>query len=88
MPPFTPDQICFGLNRELDIRSFSCFLQLIGRPEFADTLAQRLASTEIDSFVSQFTGILKKHYTEDEYHQLFLNQEQSPHQHGPDRSHS
>ncbi len=49
MPPFTPDQICFGLNRQLDIQSFSCFLQLIGRPEFADILAQRLSSTEIDA---------------------------------------
>ena len=88
MPLFTPDQICFGLNRELDIQSFSCFLQLIGRPEFADTLASRLSSSEIDAFVNQFTGILKQHYSEEEYHRLFLNQDQQAHLHAPDGSHS
>jgi hypothetical protein len=78
MHSFTPDQICFGLNRDLDIRSFSCFLQLIGRREFADILADRLSSSEIEAFVSDFTGILKKHCTEDEYHDLFLFNDRAP----------
>ncbi len=67
-----PSQICFGLSDELDKQSFSCFLQLAGRKEFAEILASRLASDEIDSFVNSFTEILRKHLTENEYHSLFL----------------
>ena len=75
-----PHQMCFGLNLELDRSSLSCFLQLAGRPEFTETLASRLSSEEIQEIVHFFTGILKDHLSEDEYHRLFLL-EQSPHQH-------
>lgn len=73
-----PHQMCFGLSTELDRESVSCFLQLIGRPGLAETLAKRLSSTEIRELVHFFTGILKSHMTEDEYHELFL-MEHSPH---------
>jgi hypothetical protein len=76
----SPHDMCFGLNLELDRESVVCFLQLMGRPEFAKTLATRLSSEEIQEIVHSFTGILKKNMTEDEYHELFLL-EQSPHSH-------
>ncbi len=75
----TPSQICFGLNSQLDKDSFSCFLQLAGRPEFAEILASRLSSEEIEEFVVSFTSLLRKHFSEDEYHSLFLNDDT----HGP-----
>lgn len=75
-----PHQMCFGLNLELDRKSLNCFLQLIGRPALAATLADRLSSDEIQELVHYFTGILKKNMSEDEYHELFLL-EQSPHRH-------
>ena len=74
MDPLKPEQMCFGLERDLDIRSFSCFLQLIGSREFAETLAHRMPSEEMDDFLSNFTRILKKHLSEKEYHTLFLQQ--------------
>ncbi len=67
--------MCFGLSSELDKQSFSCFLQLAGRPEFAETLASRLSSDEIETFVSSFTALLRQHLSEDEYHNLFLGDE-------------
>lgn len=70
-----PEQMCFGLERDLDVRSFSCFLQLIGNREFAETLAERMPSDEMDVFLTEFTQILKKHLSEKEYHHLFLQQE-------------
>lgn len=73
-----PHEMCFGLNTELDRESVSCFFQLLGRKELADTLASRLSSEEIDAFVHLATGLLKKNMTEDEYHELFLC-EKSPH---------
>lgn len=75
-----PHQMCFGLNLELDRESFTCFLQLMGRPALAETLAGRLSSEEIQDLVHSLTGVLKQSMTEDEYHELFLL-EQSPHPH-------
>jgi hypothetical protein len=75
-----PHRMCFGLNRKLDQESLTCFLQLIGRPEFADNIAHRLSSEEIQELVHYLTGVLKKNMTEDEYHELFLL-EDSPHLH-------
>lgn len=73
-----PHQMCFGLNLELDRESIACFLQLMANPELTETLTSRLSSDDIQKIVHSFTGILKKNLTEDEYHQLFL-QEVSPH---------
>ena len=73
-----PQQMCFGLTLELDRESITCFLQLMGRPELAGILANRLSSEEILEITHFFTGVLKKNMSEDEYHELFLL-EQSPH---------
>ena len=77
---FSPSQICFGLNETLDRQSFSCFLQLAGRVEFADLLAGRLSSEEIEQHVDAFTGLLKKHLSKNEYHQIFLGDEDHHHE--------
>jgi hypothetical protein len=80
---FSPSQICFGLNQDLDRQSFSCFLQLAGRAEFANLLAERLSSEEIENFIDSFTGLLRTHVSKNEYHQIFLRDE-SHHHHEPD----
>ncbi|MBN4048962.1 hypothetical protein JYU00_02265 [bacterium AH-315-N22] len=72
--------MCFGLSLELDRESITCFLQLLGRPELAKTLASRLSSKEIQELVHYFTGVLKRNMSEDEYHELFLlEQSHQPH---------
>lgn len=75
-----PHQMCFGLSTELDRESLACFLQLLGRKELAETLAKRLSSAEIEKLVHFTTGLMKDNMSEDEYHELFL-QEESPHKH-------
>lgn len=75
MKNISPDQICFGLNRQLDESSISCFLQLAGRPEVTETLAPRLTSAEINDIVDLFSRLLKTHFSEKEYHTLFLRQD-------------
>lgn len=67
-----PHKMCFGLSEELDRQSLAIFLQLCGRPEFAATLAQRLANEEISQLVDTFFDLFKKHLSKNEYHQLFL----------------
>ncbi|MEN8189497.1 MAG: hypothetical protein ABFS19_06585 [Thermodesulfobacteriota bacterium] len=73
-----PHSMCFGLSRDLDRKSMSIFLQLLGRPEFADLLSRRLSETDIESSVSFLTGLMKQYLDEDEYHEQFLL-EPSPH---------
>ncbi len=67
-----PEKMCFGLTEDLDRESFSCFLQLAGQKEFAETLAKRVSSDEILNFVDSFTVLLRKYLSESEYHHLFL----------------
>ena len=67
-----PDKMCFGLTEDLDSQSLATFLQLSGRPEFADLFAKRLSSAEIIQFIDSFFELLKKHVSKKEYHQLFL----------------
>lgn len=78
----TPNQMCFGMNEDLDRASFRCFLQQIGREEFCKELASRASSEEIEVFVNQFTALMKKHFSEHEYHSLFLNDSSRKHHHG------
>ncbi|MGR0481090.1 MAG: hypothetical protein ACTFAL_06700 [Candidatus Electronema sp. V4] len=66
------EQICFGLSRELDEQSLALFLRLFSREELLRTLIPRLTEEEISSLVDKLTGILRRHLTEKEYHELFL----------------
>jgi replication fork clamp-binding protein CrfC len=66
------DQICFGLNRELDKKSLALFLRLFSREELLRALIPRLADEEISSLVDYLTGFLHRHLEEKEYHELFL----------------
>ena len=66
------EQICFGLSRELDEQSLALFLRLFSREELLRTLIRRLTEEEISSLVDKLTGILRRHLTEKEYHELFL----------------
>ncbi len=74
-----PDKICFGLSEELDRQSFATFLWLSGRPEFAETLSSRVTSEEIDSHITAFMALIKKHLTKQEYHRFFLLEEHNHH---------
>jgi hypothetical protein len=74
MKKISPEQICFGLNNDLDRQSFSCFLQLAGNPEVAEILASRLSNEEIDDFVTVFTNLMRKHFSDKEYHNIFLQE--------------
>ncbi len=67
-----PSLICFGLNEEMDRKSFALFLQLAGNPKLAKTLSERISLEEIEQFVDSFTNVLKQHLSEKEYHSLFL----------------
>ena len=66
------EQIFFGLNRADDERSLVLFLRLFCRDELLNALPRRLADEEISGLVDHLTGLLRRHLTEKEYHELFL----------------
>ncbi|MCI5127536.1 MAG: cytoplasmic protein [Candidatus Electrothrix sp. AU1_5] len=72
-------QICFGFNRELDEQSLALFLRLFSQEKLMDTLLPRLQEEEITGLVEQITELLHKHLAEQEYHELFLNDEHHSH---------
>lgn len=65
--------MCFGLSEERDRQSFFTFLQQIGREEFAVEMSRRVSTDEISTFVDNFTKLMQKYFSENEYHRLFLN---------------
>ena len=67
------DGICFGLDRDLDVRSLVTYLRLFGREKFATLLAERMTSEEIIALVDDLTGLMRRHLSEDEYHRYFLD---------------
>ena len=65
--------ICFGLNRETDECSLAIFLKLFSRDKLLQALIPRLGDDEIIQLVDQLTAVLRNHLQENEYHELFLD---------------
>jgi hypothetical protein len=76
-----PAKICFGLDEELDRTSLAIFLQLGGDKTFAKLFSSRLSSDEILNYVDEFTRLLRKHLSANEYHQIFLQDTNHHHHH-------
>ena len=73
------EQVCFGLNRELDEQSLALFLRLFTQEQLLETLIPRLEEEEITRLVQELTALLHKHLAEKEYHELFLGDKAHPH---------
>jgi hypothetical protein len=69
-----PAAICFGLSPEHDQQSLAAYLQLLGHPELANTLAARLSSEEIEKLIDHLGSLMRQHLSKTEYHHLFLAQ--------------
>ena len=70
---FSMEQICFGFDRATDERSLVAFLTAFSDPPLLQTLVSRMADEEIHAVVDFFTGLMKRHLTEKEYHRLFVD---------------
>lgn len=76
-----PSKICFGLTEELDRQSLATFLELSGQGDFCKLFAERLSSEEIIPLVDYFMNLLRKHFSENEYHRIFLGDSHHHHDH-------
>jgi hypothetical protein len=67
--------VAFGLSREVDEASLIVYLQKFSDDRLMNVLRQRLSTEEIEKTVDWLTALLRRHLTDEEYHELFLGDE-------------
>ena len=64
--------MAFGYSREEDERSLIVFLQKFSDDDLMELLRRRVSNLEIENLIDLLTGLMKKHLSEEEYHDYFL----------------
>jgi len=68
--------LAFGLSREADETSLIVYLQKFSDDQLMEVLRKRLSDDEMVTLVDIIMGLLRKHLAEEEYHRLFLKDEE------------
>jgi len=68
----SPHAIVFGFDRKTDEQSLKLFLQRFTDKKVLEALLPRLQDKDIHGTVDFLTAVLQKHFSEKEYHSLFL----------------
>jgi hypothetical protein len=67
----------FGFSREVDEKSLMFYLQKISEDDLVKVLVPRLSDLEITDLFERLSQLMRKYLTDDEYHHLFLKDEQT-----------
>jgi hypothetical protein len=67
--------IGFGLDRETDENTIICYLQKFSDDAVMAALVQRMEDAELAGIFDLVNRLLRRHFTETEYHRLFLKDE-------------
>ncbi len=62
----------FGLDRETDEYTLTCYLQKFSDDEFMALIRKRMTPEDMESLSDLLMRLLKKYLIEEEYHQCFL----------------
>lgn len=62
----------FGMDRKSDEETIMFYLQKFSEDAFMNALLPRLSHRELEDIYDWINAYLKKHISEDEYHNLFL----------------
>ena len=66
----------FGLSREADEHTVQYCLQKFSDDQLMQQLCPRMSDTELEEIFDLVSRMLKKHLTEEEYHQLYLKDQE------------
>ena len=69
--------ICFGLSRDIDEASLKALCERFSRGDLLSTLIPRLSEEELHALADSLFSSMKKHFSKEEYHALFLDEQQS-----------
>ncbi len=64
--------IGFGLDRETDENTLICYLQKFSDDAVMAAIIKRLDDHELAEVFDLINRLLRRHFTENEYHRLFL----------------
>ena len=67
--------IGFGLDRETDEKTITCYLQKFSDDAVMAAIIQRLDDGELLAIFDLINRLLRRHFTAAEYHRLFLKDE-------------
>lgn len=62
----------FGMNRKTDEETIMFYLQKFSDDTFMKHFIPRLDDQELENIYNLISLLLKKHFSEDEYHRIFL----------------
>ncbi|MBF0209413.1 MAG: cytoplasmic protein [Desulfamplus sp.] len=62
----------FGMDRATDEETIMFYLQKFSEDSFMKAFIPRLDSLELEEIYNLINNLLKRHFSEDEYHTLFL----------------
>jgi len=66
------EMVAFGFTREVDEKSLIYYLQKFSDDDLLKRLTPRLAEEEITQLFELMSHLMRKHFNDDEYHELFL----------------
>jgi hypothetical protein len=64
--------IGFGLDRETDESTVIYYLQKFSDDRLMELLRKRFSDADLEEIFSLFSSLLKKHLSEEEYHNYFI----------------
>jgi hypothetical protein len=65
--------VAFGFSREVDEKSLMYYLQKFSQDDLMQTLVPRLTDREIGALFDLMSDLMRKHFTDEEYHRYFLD---------------
>ena len=68
--------ICFGLNRDIDEASLKALCERFSRKDLLSRLIPRLSDQELHELADSLFAPMKKYFSKEEYHALFINDRQ------------
>ena len=67
----------FGLDRPTDEKTVVYYLQKFSDDRLMEELVHRLTDQELEEIFNLLTRLLRTHFSETEYHRLFLKEQDS-----------
>jgi len=70
--------IGYGLDREGDEKTLTYYLQKFSDDKFMALIRPRMSDGDLENLFNMLSGLLKKYLSEEEYHRVFLKEENQP----------
>jgi len=70
------DLVGFGFDRETDEKSLTWYMQKFSDDDHMALIRERMSEGDLKTLFDQLGGLLKKYLSEEEYHRVFLKDQE------------